>query len=142
MSKRIQPIALGAILLASGHLVAGDALPASKCDGASRERFGIAAVRPGLPGAKPPVPEPKKVRNVPVKLPSQLPKSCQSPLTIFEVLVAPSGKVEQVWMLRSPCKELEDAGLGAIRQWEYEPLRVEGKAVPFCMTVTSMVHFR
>ena len=139
VSRCLLALVLGGSLIGPAAFAGEDALPASKCEGASKELLGSPAVRPG---AKPRIPEPKKVKHVRPKLPTQWPKECKSAITIFEALVGPSGKVEQVWTLRSPCKQVEQAGLEALRQWEYEPLRVEGKPVPFCMTVTTIVHFR
>jgi hypothetical protein len=139
VSRRLLASVLAGILTGPWAFAGEDALPASKCEGASKELLGSPAVRPG---AKARIPEPKKVKHVRPKLPTQWPKECKSTITIFEALVGPSGKVEQVWTLRSPCKEIERAGLEALRQWEYEPVRVEGKAVPYCMTVTTMVHLR
>lgn len=134
--------ALGGLLLIPGNVVAEGALPASKCEGASKEILGSPAMRPGAPGAKPHIPEPKKLKHVRPKIPTEWPKGCKGSVTILEALVGPTGKVEQVWALRSPCKEVEQAGLEALRQWEYEPLRLEGKTLPFCITVVSTVHFR
>ena len=61
---------------------------------------------------------------------------------IHEVLIAPSGKVERVWTLRSSCSQIDKAMVAAIRQWEYTQTRVNEKAVPVCMTVTTLVHLR
>jgi len=117
----------------------GKLLP-SQCEGASKELLGLPAVRLG--SGKPRLSEPKLLSRVLPKLPAEWPKECRGSVTVIEALVGTSGKVERAWVLRSPCKEVEQAGVDAIRQWVYEPLRLEGKPVPFCVIVSSLVHLR
>jgi hypothetical protein len=67
------------------------------------------------------------------------------PILRHEALVAPSGEVVQVWLVRSPkdpkCPEFEEAAAAAIRQWKYEPYVVSNKAVPLCVMATTLIHF-
>lgn len=91
--------------------------------------------------------DPKRVRYVAPKFPHEWPKNCVgSPtgasVTAHEVLVGASGKVEQVWTLKSPCAEIDRVVVAAIKQWQYEPLVVDGTAVSYCATVTVNVHLR
>jgi hypothetical protein len=130
---------VGVVLSAPRNATPGPDAPDQRCEAASEELFGTVAVRPGPPGAKPHIPEPKKIRHVSPKLPSELPTTCGGTITILEMLVGPSGKVERVWTQRVTCKETEKAAIEAVRQWEYQPLRLGGKPVPFCVTVTSWV---
>jgi TonB family protein len=63
---------------------------------------------------------------------------------VGEVLIDESGKVERVWTIREvkwkpPFPAFNQANVDAIRQWRFEPLIVEGKAVPFCMTVSATI---
>ena len=62
-----------------------------------------------------------------------------------EALVAPSGSVVEVWLVRGPkdpkCPKFEEAAAAAVRQWKYEPFMVADKAVPLCIMVTTLVHF-
>ncbi len=91
--------------------------------------------------------DPKRVRYVAPKFPREWPKSCMGAgtgagVTAHEALIGGSGKVEKVWTLKSPCAEIDKVVVAAIRQWEYEPLLVDGKAVSYCSTVTINVHFQ
>jgi protein TonB len=52
-----------------------------------------------------------------------------------EVIVGPSGTVEQARVVRS-IPALDDAAVAAVRQWKYKPTVVNGAAVP----VTMLVH--
>ena len=57
-------------------------------------------------------------------------------------LIGPSGKVERVWTLKTPCKEVDDAVAAAVRQWHFTPTVVDGNRVPACMVVSTLVHLR
>jgi TonB family protein len=59
---------------------------------------------------------------------------------VLELSVTASGEVEQARILWSGCKRLEQAALMAVRQWQYEHVRVNGTAVPF--KVVANVPFR
>ncbi len=61
VSRRLLASVLAGIVTGSWAFAGEDALPASKCEGASRELLGSPAVRPG---AKAGIPEPKKVKHV------------------------------------------------------------------------------
>ena len=131
-------LVLGLSLGPTAH--AEEKLLPSQCEGASKEQLGLPAVRLG--NGKPRLSEPKLLSRVLPKLPAEWPKQCKGSVTVIEALVGTSGKVERAWVLKSPCKEVEQAGVDAIQQWVYEPLHLEGKPVPFCVIVSSLVHFR
>lgn len=135
---RLAIIVLG--LFGVPSVPAEEKLLPSKCEAASKELLGVPAMR--LENGKQGLSEPKLLTQVMPKLPAEWPKQCKGSVTVVEALVGASGKVERAWVLKSPCKEVEQAGMDAIRQWVYEPLRLEGKPVPFCVTVSSLVHFR
>ena len=56
-------------------------------------------------------------------------------MVILSVRTDTSGKVENVRILRS-VPELDQAAIDAVKQWEYEPLMIKGKAVEAVFTVT------
>jgi hypothetical protein len=111
----------------------------AKCERASEQLYGRVAVRAD---AKSSVPTPKKRRDASPAYPSRLPRSCFGGGGLHEVLIAPSGRVERVWTLKTPCSEVAAALEAAIRQWEYEPMELQGKPVPFCMVVATRLHPR
>ena len=114
---------------------------ASRCDSAAVSLYGRSAVRPtSEPGAL--ITEPKKLRQASPVFPKQWPKRCRGTMTIHEVLIAPSGRVERVFSTRTPCPEFDSAVSAALRQWQYSPLIVDKTAVPVCITVTTLVHPR
>lgn len=64
-----------------------------------------------------------------------------------EVLIDAHGKIREVWVLREPTvsppwPEFNRAFELAARQWQYEPLIVQGEPVPVCMTVTTTIDWR
>ena len=56
-------------------------------------------------------------------------------VVILGVKADEEGKVKDVIVLRS-IPLLDQAAIDAVRQWVYEPLVIEGKAVPVVFTVT------
>lgn len=68
-------------------------------------------------------------------------------MSIHELLIRPDGKVQRVWSVREPSFEPPFPAFGqaivdALQEWEYEPLLVDGRAVPVCLTVTTAIHWR
>ena len=131
----------GALLLQGSQAPVFAKAPGSKCDQVSEELYGSSLVLKGGVASKAKVAEPTKVRDVRPSYPTKWPKGCTTS-AIHEVLIAPSGKVERVWTLRSPCPDVNKAMVAAIRQWEYTPTLVDEKAVPVCMSVTTLVTLR
>ena len=70
-----------------------------------------------------------------------------SSIWIGEALVDQDGKVRDVWTIR-PLRfepawpEFEDALRASIRQLVYEPVVIDGKAVPVCVTISVINHVR
>jgi hypothetical protein len=112
----------------------------SECDQESERVFGSLPTR--VASAREAAAEPKTVRHVNPKLPSKWPKQCRATVSVHEVLIAPTGKVERVFTLKSPCAEFDRLVTSAIAQWEFTPTKVAGKAVPACVTMTTLVDLR
>jgi TonB family protein len=86
------------------------------------------------------VPAPRRIKDVRPVYPSESLQAGDEGVILVELNVTPSGTVGQVRLLRSECKRLEQAALTAVRQWQYEPVLVNGKPAPF--TITANVPFR
>jgi hypothetical protein len=90
---------------------------------------------------------PKVLREVMPVFPPELPEGSSFLGCSFlfnEVLVAPSGDVAAVWTVRRDagsvgCPPYEEAVANAIVRWKYEPYRVDGKTVPFCISESRSV---
>ena len=131
-----------AVLLGFEANFAAAQAPASECAQESKDRYGAAyLVKNGSKDA-PGVKEPKRKHSVQVDLPNPLPQECRRPLSIHEALVGPSGKVERVWSLKTPCPQVDRAVVLAIKQWEYTPTLVDKQPVPICVTVSTLIHLR
>ena len=90
---------------------------------------------------------PKKIRDVRPKYPQFPPGTTGSGMWMGEALVNNSGNVVRVWPIREvefkpPFPSFNNAIRDAIRQWEFEPLIVQGKPVPVCMTVTVNIDWQ
>jgi len=64
---------------------------------------------------------------------------------IGEALVDGAGKVVQVWTLRHltfipPFPQFDTAITDAVRQWEFEPVRVDAKPMPVCRILSVNSH--
>lgn len=55
---------------------------------------------------------------------------------ILDAIIAEDGTVQSVVALRSLGFGLTESAIEAVRQWRYEPPRINGRAVPVRMTVT------
>ena len=90
---------------------------------------------------------PKKIRDVHPDWP-ELPRSTSiGGVWVGEVLIDDKGRVAEVWptrpfRLHPPFPAFNDAVVTAIRQWVFEPLLLERKAAPFCMTVTVNINLQ
>jgi len=90
---------------------------------------------------------PKKIRDVRPNYPEAPAGTVGSGIWIGEALINNSGKVVGVWPLREveftpPFPSFNSAITDAIRQWEFEPLLVQGKPAPVCMTVTVTINWQ
>lgn len=99
--------------------------------------------RPG-PTSQPPPPQapvrvggtivaPRKIHNVPPEMPQAARQANILGMVILEVTIAPDGSVKDVKVLRS-IPMLDAAAVEAARQWRYEPVLLNGVAVPVIMT--------
>jgi len=55
--------------------------------------------------------------------------------------------VRNVWAVREPSFEpafpaFSQAIVAALREWQYEPVKVEGQAVPVCLIVTTNINWK
>jgi TonB family protein len=80
------------------------------------------------------VPAPKRTRFVAPVYPPEAQATGQRGIVILELVVDVSGKVGQVTVVRS-VPPFDEAALAAVRQWEYEVTKVDGKPVPVRLTV-------
>jgi hypothetical protein len=83
---------------------------------------------------------PKKVRNVLPRYPDLPPDTSTSGEWFGEILINQAGRIAHVWpllepRLAPPFTAFNMAISDAIRQWEFEPTIIEGKAVPVCLSV-------
>jgi hypothetical protein len=109
-----------------------------------RESVAIAGRKAVTIGGK--IAAPKKTRDVPPKYPP-FPPGTVAGLRgwVGEALIGADGKVARVWTIREvtikpPLPAFNQAIVDAIRQWEFEPARVDDVAVPVCMTVTISIN--
>jgi hypothetical protein len=131
---------LASFLAASPHLLPSTSVNQLPRFGVcQREGLKIAGAKPVLPGKN--IVPPKRIRSVNPHFPELPEGTTVSGIWIGEVLIDSKGKVSQVWPIREPrlrpsYPPLNESIVAAIRQWEYEPLVVESRAVPWCVTVT------
>ena len=55
--------------------------------------------------------------------------------------------MQRVWTVREaslqpPFPPLGKAITDALQQWRYEPLIIDGRAVPVCLIITTTIHWR
>ena len=78
---------------------------------------------------------PIKTRDVKPVYPAEALQAHVSGVVVLEATIDPAGAVKEVRVLRS-IPLLDAAAQDAVRQWQYTPTMVEGKAVSVIMTVT------
>lgn len=88
---------------------------------------------------------PRKIRHVSPRYPPWPPGATVRGIWIGEALIDAQGRVVQVWPIREveitpPLPAFNRAIVNAIRQWEFEPLLVDGMKMPVCMTVTVNIN--
>jgi hypothetical protein len=115
---------------------------AGVCEREARQLIGAKPVR--VEGK---IPAPKNLRHVRPSYPELPPGTVGSGYWIGEVLIDARGKVSQVWVIREPkltppYPPFPQAIVDAIRQWEFEPLKVKGVPTPLCMTVVTTLHWQ
>ena len=78
--------------------------------------------------------EPRKVYNVTRHYPIRAQRERVQGIVVLDVTVGPSGRVDDVRVVRS-IPMLDEAAIEAVRQWEYEPTYAGGAPVPVAITV-------
>jgi len=84
---------------------------------------------------------PKLVKEVPPVYPEAARVAQVQGVVILGVKTDEQGKVIDVMVLRS-IPLLDQAAIDSVRQWIYEPMIIEGKAVPVVFTVTVRFHLK
>jgi protein TonB len=131
---------LAAAAKAAGEKAAADAVAAKekaaaiaakeKADAEAREQAKAAAVRVGGK-----IRPPKKTKDVQPVYPASAKSARIAGVVIVEATIGTDGTVVDAKVLRS-VPMLDQAALDAVRQWEFTPTLLNGKAVPVVMTVT------
>jgi TonB family protein len=80
------------------------------------------------------VPVPKKTKHVQPTYPAEALAQGVRGIVILDVVVDARGKVESASIVRS-VPGLDEAAIAAVRQWEYEPTKVDGQPVRVKVTV-------
>jgi TonB family protein len=96
----------------------------------------VPSPRPGKPvrvGTD--VEAPRKLVHVAPRYPPEALQARLQGKVILECVIGPDGRVEKVEVKRG-APLLDDAAREAVRQWVYEPTRLNGVPVPVIMTVT------
>ena len=83
---------------------------------------------------------PRKTKDVSPVYPRESLEAGDEGVILLELKVSPSGTVTDALILRSECKRLEQAAVTAARQWQYAPIQVNERPVPF--TIVVNVPFR
>jgi TonB family protein len=78
---------------------------------------------------------PTKVKDVAPVYPAGAKRNRVQGIVVLDLLIAPDGAVMEVKIVR-PIPELNDAAVSAVKQWRYEPTKVEGVTVPVRMAVS------
>jgi len=96
-----------------------------------------APIRVGSPGGpgQPAVQAPRKTKDVAPRYPPEAQRARIGGMVILEAVIDRQGKVKDLRVLRS-VKELDDAAMKAVSQWEYTPTLIAGVPVEIVMSVT------
>ena len=78
---------------------------------------------------------PTKTKNVTPEYPEAARSARVQGMVIIEAVIGADGKVADAKVLRS-VPQLDAAAVAAVKQWEFTPTLLNGKAVPVVMTVT------
>jgi outer membrane biosynthesis protein TonB len=149
MLLRVRDCMVGLLISLSAGLVGGSQKsptpPVPKAGVCLREGAKLGGPQPVQIGRV--VRAPKKIKDVPPDWP-ELPRSTTvGGVWVGEVLIDYKGRVAEVWPTRSfrlhpPFPAFNEAVVTAIRQWIFEPLLLEKKAVPVCLTVTVSINLQ
>ena len=80
------------------------------------------------------VPAPKKTKTILPEYPPEAQARGQRGIVILELVIDTAGKVSSAQVIRS-IPPFDEAALAAVRQWEYEVTKVDGKPVSVKLTV-------
>jgi hypothetical protein len=134
---------LGQTLLALSVSAVAQAGPVRQCVEESEKLVGRRAVVVDKT-----FPAPRKVRHVELAFPTR-PGSTKAGSSIWlgDALVDQQGSVRAVWTLRPlrfdpPWPEFDEAIAAGIRQWTYEPARLDGQPVQVCVTVSVSLNWQ
>jgi protein TonB len=96
-----------------------------------------APIRVGGPPAtgQPAVQAPRKTKDVPPRYPPEAQRARIGGRIVLEAVIDRQGKVKDLRVIQS-VKELDDAAMKAVSQWEYTPTLIAGVPVEVVMTVT------
>jgi protein TonB len=83
---------------------------------------------------------PEILRRVEPQYPEAARKARIEGVVILDAIIAASGEVEAVRVIRSAGRLLDDAAVGALERWTYRPATLNGRPVRVLLTVT--VDFR
>jgi len=81
------------------------------------------------------IPPPQKIKDVKPAYPPEAQQDRVQGVVVIDATIDPSGHVSNAIVRRS-VPQLDAAAVAAVRQWEYTPTVVNGRAVPIVMTVT------
>jgi TonB family protein len=101
--------------------------------GTASATFGVARAEMGV--VRGPTNAPRKIRDVAAIYPAAARQARVSGIVILELQLDVNGTVSDVRVLRS-IPLLDAAAIEAVKQWQYEPMIVNGKAIPIPLTVT------
>lgn len=85
-----------------------------------------------------PIDVPKLVKKVNPAYPAEAKKEKVMGAVVLEILIDQKGKVAEAKAVKSVDDRLSKAAIDAVKQWEYEPAKVEGKPVKVKASVTVM----
>jgi protein TonB len=93
------------------------------------------------PGGEPPRPggdirPPELVRRIEPGYPEAARKARQEGIVVLEAIIAASGSIEDVRVVKSAGVLLDSAAEEAVRRWRYRPATLNGRAVRVLLTVT------
>ena len=80
------------------------------------------------------VPVPRKLKDVRPTPPLDVPTAGAQSVVVLDATIDPDGKVTSARVVRS-VPPLDAAAVAAVRQWEFTPTVIDGRAVPVVMTV-------
>jgi TonB family protein len=78
---------------------------------------------------------PKIIKRVSPVYPEEAKKAKTQGTVVMDITINEQGKVSSVKIIESANSSLAEAAINAIKQWEYEPVLLEGKPVAVIATV-------